>query len=618
MDCYEGINQSIYNRVGCTRVAIGILIDKEEKDGYTELLLEKIIMGEIPTTLVFDFFIFLTLPFIFALIFRKMKLPSIIGYTIGGLVFGNLVSSIPVQEAIKNFAYFGILFLLFTVGLETNFSRILNLKKIIVIAGTLQLVLSIIFIFLISLIFGFPLLTSILIGIALSSSSTTVVAKIIQDRGEESSFIGEVAMGILLFQDIAFIPFLIIFSSITIGETSTLKIGGEILFSLIESGVIIFSLFYLGKKIIPYVFNKIAKTSRELFNLFIIIFIFFVTMLSLFLKIPTLIGVFIAGILLAQTTEHYHIFSEVRPFRDLLAVIFFVYIGVNIRIAGIINLLPQIIIFTLVVVFIKAIIILIIFLWLKFHSRTSFNLSLYLFQIDEDAFILMSTALANKLITSSDYLFIISSVLITLIITPIFIKNKDKLYYRIRFFTKKYLPFLESFISHKLDTNQSPIDELVIKNHIVICGYGRIGSYIGRSLMMADIPYVAIDYNLYIVEKAKRQGVNIIYGDPSDIDILDYAQVDEASILILALPERYIQEAIILNAKKLNRDIFIISRVHRERDQTRMKDLGVNLIIQPEFEASLSIIKKIYRWHKLEKEDIANKIRRLKIEHKVA
>jgi voltage-gated potassium channel Kch len=136
--------------------------------------------------------------------------------------------------------------------------------------------------------------------------------------------------------------------------------------------------------------------------------------------------------------------------------------------------------------------------------------------------------------------------------------------------------------------------------------------------MMANIPYIAIDYNLYIVERAKKQGVNIIYGDPSDIDILDYAQVDEAAVIILAVPERDIQEAIVLNAKKLNRKIFIISRIHREADQVRMKDMGVNLIIQPEFEASLSIVQKIYRWHRLGKEEIINKIKRLKIEHGVA
>ena len=119
-------------------------------------------------------------------------------------------------------------------------------------------------------------------------------------------------------------------------------------------------------------------------------------------------------------------------------------------------------------------------------------------------------------------------------------------------------------------------------------------------------------------KKAKKQGVNIIYGDPTDIEILDYAQVDEAKIIILAVPERSVQEAIVISARKLNRGIFIISRVHRQSDQVRMKDIGANLVVQPEFEASLSIIKKIYLWHKLDKEDIINKIRRLKVEHGIS
>lgn len=136
--------------------------------------------------------------------------------------------------------------------------------------------------------------------------------------------------------------------------------------------------------------------------------------------------------------------------------------------------------------------------------------------------------------------------------------------------------------------------------------------------MMADMPFIAIDYNFQIVEHAKREGVNIIYGDPSDIDILDYAEAEKAIMIIVALPEKYAQEEIILNAKKLNPKIYIISRVHRERDQKRMKDLGVHVIVQPEFEASLSIIRKIYMLHKLSKEDIIGKIRRLKIEHGLA
>lgn len=575
-------------------------------------------MGDIPLAFVFNFFLFLSVPFIFGYLARKAKISPLIGYIIGGLMLGNIFPELSRDAAIKNFAYFGIVLLLFTVGLETNFTRMLSLKKYILIGGTLQIILSILAITMISLLFKFSPLISFLIGIALSSSSTTIVAKIIQDRGEEASFIGEIAMGILIFQDIAFIPFLIIFTSITTNSLSFWSVAGDIVFGLLEAAVIIGVLFFLGGKIIPRVFNRIARGSRELFNLFIIIFILFVAGLSIVLNIPVLIGVFVAGILLATTIEHHHIFSQVRPMRDLLGVIFFVYIGSNIQLTSIVSNLPAILVFTAAVILVKVVIILGIFLGLRFHSKTSFALAAYLFQIDEDAFILMSYAFLNNVVPRDAYLFVIASVLITLILTPIFIKGKDGVYKSMRNFMRKYLSPLDNFLNLRVDSNRSPIDELTIKNHVVICGYGRIGSYIGRSLIMANIPYVAIDYNLFIVERARRAGVNIIYGDPTDIDILDYAQMEEAIILVLAVPESQAQEAIVLNAKKLNRDIYIISRVHRKEDQVRMKDLGVDQVIQPEFEASLSIIKKIYLWHRLDKVDIVNKIKRLKIEHGLA
>jgi CPA2 family monovalent cation:H+ antiporter-2 len=575
-------------------------------------------MGEISFSFVFDFFLYLLVPFIFASLAKKIKISPLIGYIIGGLFLGNIFPGLSSHEAIKNFAYFGILLLLFTLGLETNFAKIFNFKKFIVIGGLLQIIISIFFITLLSVFFKFSFLQSFLIGIALSSSSTTIVVKLIQDKGEQNSFIGEIAVGLLLFQDFAFIPFLIIFTSISTNNLSFFTISTEIVISFVKSVIIISGLFYVGQKIIPWLFNKIARNSRELLNLFIIVFIFFVTGLSIALKIPSLIGIFIAGILLAQTLEHYHIFSEVRPIRDLLGVFFFVYIGSNIKLMIISGFIPQILLFTAGIILIKILVTLFIFISLRFHSKTSLSLALYLFQVDEDAFILLSAALLNKVISYENYLFLITSTLITLILTPVMIKNRNKIYGTIRLFIKNYLPFLEKFIAYRIDSNQSPIDILEIKNHVVICGYGRIGGYIGRSLMLANIPYVAIDYNLHQVEKAKKQGANIIYGDPTDLEILDYAQVDEASIIILAVPERSAQEAIVLNARKLNRDIFIISRVHRQSDQIRMKDMGANLVVQPEFEASLSIIKKIYLWHKLEKEDIMRKIRRLKIEHGIS
>src|SRR3989339_1630257 len=208
-------------------------------------------MGEISLSLALNFFLYLAIPFALAVVAKKTKISPLIGYIVGGLVIGNLFPELSTSDSIRSFAYFGIIFLLFTLGLETNFGRILVLKKFIVIGGLLQLFFSTLFVFFFSVLFKFSVLESFLIGIALSSSSTTIVAKIIQDRGEEASFIGEIAMGILIFQDIAFIPFLIIFTSITTDSLSFLNVAGDIVVGLLEATIIIGLLFFLGGKIIP-------------------------------------------------------------------------------------------------------------------------------------------------------------------------------------------------------------------------------------------------------------------------------------------------------------------------------------------------------------------------------
>jgi len=571
-------------------------------------------MADIPGSFFFNFSIYLLIPFVLAYFFKKNKISPIIGYMLGGVILSNFFDGLMSHEIINSFAYFGIVLLIFTVGLEIQFDQIIALKKFIVLGGFLQMTLSVIFVGGASLFFGFSSLQALLIGIALSSSSTSLVAKIIQDKGEEGSFHGELAMGILMFQDLAFIPFMIIFNSFTTANVSVFEIGKKVIVDMFTSGVLLWAVYYFGHKVVPIVFNKMARTSRELLNLFIILFIFIIAYVSSLFKVPVLVSMFVAGILIAQTLEHYHIFSQIRPLRDLLAIIFFIYMGTNIKLGMVLPLMPQILLFSFVVIFIKAIVILGIFLGFRFHSKLALYMSLFLFQIDEDAFILMTLGYANGMFTQEQYLFVISAVLLSLLATPFFIAKKTTIYRVIRSFIKKYIPFLNDFIKYRIDLVQSPIDVMNIKNHVVLCGYGRIGSYVGRALMLANIPFIALDYNFQTVEKAKKNGINIIYGDPTDADILDYAETETAVAIVLALPDRFSQETIVLNAKHLNPDITIISRVHRKQDHKRMKDLGVGIVIQPEFEASLSIIKKLLLIKRVPKDEIIQKIRYLKAE----
>lgn len=574
-------------------------------------------MGEVSSSLFFNFFIYLFIPFLLGVLAKKLKISTLIGYIIGGIILSNFFDGLISKEIINNFAYLGIVLLLFTIGLEIQFERMLAIKKYIVLGGILQITFSIIGITMVSLLFRFSFLQAALIGIAFSSSSTSLVAKIIQDRGEENSFLGEMALGILMFQDLAFIPFMIVFTSVTSNVTSVWDIGMNVVKGLVISTVILWSAYFFGRKLVPIVFNRIASISRELLNLFIILFIFFVDFISTLVGIPILVSIFLAGILISQTLAHYHIFTQIRPLRDLLAIMFFIYIGTNIKLDQVLPMLPQILIFTILIVLIKTIILIGIFIYFRLNSRLTFFLSLFLFQIDEDAFILSSLAFKNGMFSQEQYLFIVSVVLISLIITPFLINNKEALYGLLRRFMSRYMKSLDSFVTHQIDRSRSPIDVLEISNHVIICGYGRVGSYVGRAMMLAGVPFIAVDYNFHTVKKAKKEGVNIIYGDPTDLDILDYAELEKAVILILALPDRASQEAIILNAKKLNPKIIILTRVHREVDQSRMKDLGVEVVVQPEFEASLSIVRRVLLWKGLSREDIANKIKRLKIEHGV-
>jgi CPA2 family monovalent cation:H+ antiporter-2 len=574
-------------------------------------------MIDIPASSLIQFVIFLVIPLICAFGAKLLRLPLILGYIAGGLLMGTFISSTS-REFINSVGFFGIIFLLFTVGLEVNFKQLMYLKKYILIGGTAQLIFTTIAVSIISFFFHFDLMLSLLIGLASTSSSTILVAKIIQDKGEEGSFVGEIALGVLMLQDILFIPLLIIFNSIHQGALNAGDITLDIIFSLCKSAIIIAFMFFVGQKFIPKMFNIWARQSRELLNIFIIFFIIGITYLSSILDFPVLIGVFIAGILVGQTKEHQHIFSQIRPLRDILGIVFFILIGLNVNILKIVPLLPQILLFAFLILLVKAIIILISFIKLHLHTRTAFSLAAFLFEMSEYTFILFLIAYHNKIISEEQYIFLVGSVLVSLLLTPVVNNNKNRIYAFFRRLIKKRLPLVENYILTQIDRDISPIDEIKMKDHVVICGYGRIGQRIGKALLLAHIPFVAIDYNFEIVEKAKEQGINCIYGDPTDIDILDYAEVDEAKVLISAVPEGFSQEMIVLNAQKLNPRIIIISRVHKDADVIRMSDLGVDVVVQPEFEASIAIIKKLLYALKKAEPDIKGHLKRMRAEHNLA
>jgi CPA2 family monovalent cation:H+ antiporter-2 len=408
---------------------------------------------------------------------------------------------------------------------------------------------------------------------------------------------------------------IIIVTSLQTPHQSFISTLSTLFISIIKAAVVLWIIIYPGRRIIPKILNKISRTSRELLDLFIILFIFMICYFSTLLQIPIIISMFMAGILVSQTTEHRHVFSQVKTLRDMLVILFFVYIGSQVHIFSVIGQLPQIALFTVLLVVVKFTILVGIFIYLKFSSRIAFTLGSMLFEASESGFIVLFLGLTAGIIDQSQYEMLVVVILLTLLLTPFMIEKKDKSYRTVRDLIQKYFSAFDLYLKHQVDFNKSPIDEIKKQNHIVICGYGRVGSYIGRALTLAHIPFLAIDYNFHTVEKAKRDGVDIIYGDPADYDILDYAEVEHAKAIIAVIPDKYSQEQIVLHAKKLNPKIIIISRIHDEQYGQMIKDLGAHVVVQPEFEAALSIIKQLYYLHDMSKDEMNRAVKYFKLEH---
>ncbi len=569
-------------------------------------------MSDLPFRLLFLIWLFLMIPFVSSVFFsRYLKLSPFFGYVVGGVIINLFFRNLFPKQFIGNFSILGLNLLIFTLGFQINFNQILRLSRWVIGGGLLQLIFSGFLIYLLCLFFKFSLIESLFLAVAFSTASTAVVGKLIQEKGEEGSLLGELALGLLIFQDVTLIPLLIILSSF--GENQSFwQFLSSLTFNLIKSGFILFFVYYSGQKIVPFIFDKISRLSKELLNFLTIIFIISVLLLFSYFGISSILASFIAGIILAQTFQHYHIFAEIRPLKEIFVIIFFIFLGFFVDPNLILAHFLKISLFLMSLYLIKIFVVLFIFLFFKFHTKTAFFLALMLSGLGEDAFIILFQGLSSKILGFESYNFALILILVNFLLSPIIINYRDHIYLKIRKFIKKNLSFLEKYLVYHFEKEVANINVLEFKDHIILCGYGRVGSLIGYALNLANIPFIAVDYNYHIVEKARRNGVNIIYGDPTDIDVLDYLQCEEAKAIIVALPDRFSRETVIFNARKLNSNIVIFVRVHHDIDRLKAKDLGAHVIVQPEIEASIAIIKKIMMIKGFSKEKIAKRISELR------
>ncbi len=545
----------------------------------------------------------------------RLKLPSIVGYIAGGILVGNTLSGVFDHSVVTLVSEAGVTLLLFALGVEFSFHKLKKTLHAISWPAVGQMVITLFAVMLLLIWLKMGFVPALFLAAAAALSSTAIVVKVLSERGELDSHPGELATGWLVVQDLAVVPMLILLTAISgnamSGGGNVITILGTVLFALLKAAILITAVLYLGSRGVPKLLNAVAAfRHRELFLLTIIGIVFFVGLLTYAIGLSVSLGAFLAGLLIAETSQNHAVFAEIRPLRDLFAVVFFVSLGMELPVTTLVSSWLTILLLTLAVILVKGGVIYTLLRFLGYHRKTAFLVGLYLTQVSEFGFVIAGTGLALGAMNEAQSSILVAVTFITIMISSPLISNGNKLYYSFHRMMKRFPKLFRELPEEAQESEGFPIQD-----HVVLCGYGRVGRYIGRALTMSNIPFLVIDYNQNTLKTLKDEGIHTVYGDPADKGVLDYAQVDFARSIVIAIPDRHTQEMVIGNALSLNRRIKIICRTHHEEDQGHLKSLGVTTVIQPEFEAALTIVNKLFDDFGIPDEEAAGKMSRLKIEH---
>ncbi|MDI6643465.1 MAG: cation:proton antiporter [Methanobacteriaceae archaeon] len=556
-----------------------------------------------------DVVVILGLTVIVLFIFQRLKIPSIVGFLLTGIIAGpSVLGLISATREVEILAEIGIILLLFTIGIEFSLDRFSKMKRSVLIGGSIQVILTFIIFFLIALQWGLSNNESIFIGLLVSLSSTAIVLKILQERGELDSLSGRTAFGILIFQDIAVVP-MVLLVPIIAGQSS--NIADSLLLLFIEGVGIIILTLVCAKWLIPPLLYQIARLkNRELFLLSVIVICFAVTWLTTSIGLSTALGAFLAGLIISESEYSHQALGNIIPFQDLFTSIFFISIGMLLDVNFFIQNPIIIILVAVILILIKSSIAGLVTGLLGYSFRIMVLTGLLLSQIGEFSFILAVTGLEYNLINGDIYQIFLGVSILTMALTPFIVAAAPK--------TADTL--LKLPIPHKIKSGTYPIDQSRViykKDHLIIIGFGINGQNVAKAAQTAQIPYNIIEINPELIKNAKTHETSVIYGDATHEPILKKANIESARVVVVAISDPLGTRKITDIAKKLNPNTYLIVRTRYMQEMDSLYKLGADEVIPEEFETSVEIFSRVLDKYDVSPTDISkyiNKIRADKYE----
>ena len=515
---------------------------------------------------------------------RRIGLPVILGYLIGGIVIGPYgLEYVNNVEEVETLATIGVVLLMFTLGIEFSLKTVRQIGKVAILGGSAQIIVTIGLGLALGQLLGWSFTESWAFGFLIALSSTIIVLKTLVERGELGSAHGRIMIGILLIQDLSVVPMMVILTSI--GEADTMLLS-EVGWDVAKKFIFLVIVLVMGVWGLPWIMKVVVGgRSRELFLLAVVSLCLGAAFGADYVGLSVAVGAFLAGLIVSESDYAHQALADIRPLRDIFATLFFVSLGMLADPEFVLDNPVDVAIVVVVIMLGKFIITSFIARIFGYGVKTSLFVGSGLFQIGEFTFVLAALALELDIITDDIYSITLAAAFITILFTPFSMSLSSTLYHRV---IQK--DSMSKFVAKSLDP-EVMYNGMPLTNHVVICGYGQVARNLGSVLERRGFSYLIIDIDPRVIEMAREKGIPCVYGDASNPEILNRAALQKAKVMVITFPDPVSARLTTSNARAINHRLDIVARVHRDEDTEILQRLGVSELVRPELEAGLEIIR---------------------------
>ncbi len=512
-------------------------------------------------------------------LFRALRLPAMLAYFVVGLLLGPQVFGVfPDVEASRELGEFGIVFLMFSIGLEFSLTKLYSMRRTVVGVGGAQVALTMVGMMGLCLLAGVSWQAAFVIASALTMSSTAIVSKMLVERVDLNSRHGRLSISVLLFQDIAVVPLLILIPALA---SQNDNLGATLLDAALKAAVLLSILLVFGKPLMNRWFSLVARQrSRELFVMNVLMVTLMLAAATKLAGLSFALGAFVAGMLISETRYRYQVESDIAPFRDILLGMFFISIGMLLDLHALADNLWLVLLVVIGLIFMKALVVTLVARLFKFEMGVAIRTGVTLAQAGEFTFVLLALGLEQKLITGHALQVSLAAALISMAVAPFIIQYNLKIAEKL---SRSYIKNRNQQLAVISTATKT------LKDHVIICGYGRSGQYLGRFLTEEQIPFIALDIDPARVQEAAAAGENVMYGDAGRRVVLEAAGASLAKALVISYIDAQSAHKILHVVQDLFPALPVIVRTIDESDMESFREAGATEVVPEVLEGSLML-----------------------------